>query len=97
MGQAPSSQAGPRDTDHVRPSHLAVGTLRSVAHATLTLVVIHALLGEDSWRQSSAVSENHAIFAVRAGCGTEQVKPEPGGGFNTTTGNTCSAFWFPIP
>ena len=32
LGQAPASQARPRDTDHLRPSYLAARTLRSVEH-----------------------------------------------------------------
>ena len=37
------------------------------------------------------------FFAVRAGCGTEQKKPEPSVGFNTTRGKTCFVFCFTIP
>ena len=33
MAPAPTSQAKPRDTDHLRPSNLAARTLRSVEHA----------------------------------------------------------------
>ena len=33
MGQAPTFQARPRDTDHRRPSNLAASALRSVEHA----------------------------------------------------------------
>ena len=32
MGQAPTSQARPRDTDHLRPSNLAARTLSFVEH-----------------------------------------------------------------
>ena len=32
MGQAPTSQARPRDTDHLRPPNLAAKTLRFVEH-----------------------------------------------------------------
>ena len=33
MGQAPTSQSRPRDTDHLRPSNLAARTLSLVEHA----------------------------------------------------------------
>ena len=33
MGQAPTSQARPRDTDHLLPSNLAAKTLSLVEHA----------------------------------------------------------------
>ena len=33
MGQAPTSQARPRDIHHLRPSNIAARTLRSVEHA----------------------------------------------------------------
>ena len=36
MGQAPRSQARPQDTDHLRPSHLAVRTLNLVEHTLST-------------------------------------------------------------
>ena len=35
MGQTPTSQANPQDTDHLRPSHLAAGTL-SLVERTLS-------------------------------------------------------------
>ena len=37
------------------------------------------------------------LFAVRAGCGTEQEKPEPCVGFNTTKGKSCFCFLFSDP
>ena len=40
---------------------------------------------------------DNVFFAVRAGCGTEQEKPEPCVGFNTTKGKACFVFCFPIP
>ena len=36
MGQAPTSQARPQDTDDLRPSHLAAGTLSLVEHTLST-------------------------------------------------------------
>ena len=36
MGQTPTSQANPQDTDHLRPSHLAAGTLSLVEHTLST-------------------------------------------------------------
>ena len=37
--------------------------------------------------------EKHVFFAVRADFGTEQEKPEPCVGFNTTKGKTCFFFF----
>ena len=40
---------------------------------------------------------NARFFSCRAGCGTEEEKPEPCVGFNNTKGKPWSAFCFPIP
>ena len=51
-----------------------------------SLVMIGGLCGDNSGRSSRAVYEKHVLFAVLAGCGTEQEKPESFVGFNTTRG-----------
>ena len=45
----------------------------------------------------SVVCEERFFFAVRAGFGTEQEKPEPCAGFSTTKGKAFFIFCFPIP
>ena len=62
-----------------------------------SLVVTRVLRGEESWQRWSVLCEKHVFFAVRAGCGTEQEKPEPCVGFNTTRGKTCFVFLFSDP
>ena len=86
LGQAPTLQARPRDTDHLQPSNLAARALRSVQHAPYKFGHDPCPVRQDSWRQSSAVCEKHVFFAPRADYGTEQQKPGPCGGFNTTKG-----------
>ena len=93
LGQAPTSQARPRDTDHLRPTKLAARTLHSVKHAA-------SKFGHDPCpvRRGLVAAVKCCVKSTFFRCpGTEQAKPDPCVGFNTTTGKARFVFYFPVP
>ena len=89
LGQAPTSQARPRDTDHLRPSNLAARTLSLVEHTL-------SKFGGDPCplrRGLAAVVKCYVRKALLFRCcWSEREQPEPCEGFNTTKGKT----FFPV-
>ena len=89
------SQARPPDTAHPRYLRLAARTLRSVENTP-------SKFGHDPCpvrrglvaAVKCCVRKSRFFFAVRPGRGTEQEKPEPPVGFNTTKGKNCFFFVF---
>ena len=67
MGQAPTSQAIPRDTDHLRPSNLATRTLSLVEHT-------HSKFGGDpcSVRRGLAAAVKCYVRKARFSASVEQ-------------------------
>ena len=95
LGQAPTSQARPGDTDHLRPSNLAARTLRSVEHTPSKFGHDPCRVRRDSSLQSSVACEKD-FFALSGQAVEQSKKPEPCVGF-ITGGETCFVFCFPIP
>ena len=97
LGQTPTSQARPRDTDHLRPSNLAARALRSVEHTP-------SKFGHDRWlvwRQLGAVVKSCVRKARFVRCPgrlwnrTREARVFCG--FQHHKGKTCFVFCFPIP
>ena len=95
LGQAPTSEARPQDTDHLLPSNLAAKTRSLVEHT------FSKLGGDPSpgrWALAAAVKRHVRKARCFRCCWTEREKPEPcvGLGFKTTNGKTGFVFCFPI-
>ena len=84
MVQAPTSQARPRDKDHLRPSNLAARTLSLVEHTL-------SKFGGDPCPVKRGIAAVVKCYVRKAHffrvCWTEREKPEPCVGFNTTRDN----------
>ena len=89
LGHAPTFQARPRDTDHLRPSNLAAGALRSVEHAPSKFRHDPCPVRRGFVAAVKYCVRKARFVAVREGCGTERAKPRPCVGFNTTKAKTC--------
>ena len=85
LGQAPTSQARSRDTDHLRPSNLAARTLSLVEHTLSKFSGDPCPVRRGIVAAVKCCVRKARFFAVQAGCGTEQEKPEPCVGFNVST------------
>ena len=100
IGPPPTSEAIPRDTDNLRPSKVVARTVRPVEHTP-------SKFGHDPCRVNRGLvvaakccvrKARFFFFAVWAAFGTEQGKPEPCVGLNSTPqkAKTCFVFCFPI-
>ena len=95
MGQAPTSQAKPRDTDHLRPSNLAAGTLSLVEHTL-------SKFGDDPCPVRRGLAAAVKCYVRKARFfslllnRTKEAR-ECCVGLNTTKGKTCFVSCFPIP
>ena len=83
MGQAPTPQATPRDTDHLRPSYLATRTLIIVEHTL-------SKFGDDPCPGRRGLATTVKWYVQKGTffrfCWTQRDNPEPCVGFNTTKG-----------
>ena len=75
-----------RDTDHLRPSNLAAKTLHSVVHTRSKFGHDPCPVGQGLVAAVKCCVRKARFFRCP---GTEQAKPEPCAGFNTTMRKTC--------
>ena len=99
LGQACTSQARPRDTHHllVRALNLAARTLRSVEHTPSKFLSWPAPSEARTRGCSQVLCAKSTIFCRPTRLGTEQEKPAPCVGFNTTKAKACFVLCFPVP